>query len=393
MPKCVGMKKINIQAIVVRVVLGIFLGVFLIPISYAGDRVACNDSSMTIANCEDTAYCQWIKEETIDLGRGETETISAHCAITAEECWAINVEFSEEDTRKTECEDVTCHWDEKTKECTPELGYCEQHGVMTCWYVSGCTYTNGNCIPTGEASSQKAVSALTGVCHCKEESVANSEVGIWTGKCGLKKNDFWREDIPGSCVPPLSNKAVELFCNDNSALFSDYGKRQCRVALGHVMEAGGEKCLNKSELLYQQSLKDSDAREQRRIRDIACRGQISAFYPGATFSGGGLKAGAIVAHKHLTKSISHETSLKTLILSWTRFVLELVAILAVIAVVWAGILYITDLGDGSNQEKAKKILMFVAIGILVILGSYAIVNTLMTADFSDRVEIINSLHV
>ena len=103
-----------------------------------------------------------------------------------------------------------------------------------------------------------------------------------------------------------------------------------------------------------------------------------------------MRDGSVIAHEYLSRSISHQTDIKALIIGWVRFALELVAVLSVVAIVWAGILYITDMGDGGNQEKAKKILIWVTIGIIVIIGSYAIVNTLMGANFAG---IINPFYV
>lgn len=108
-------------------------------------------------------------------------------------------------------------------------------------------------------------------------------------------------------------------------------------------------------------------------------------YSGPTFNGPGLRAGARIAKVKLDNTISKERSLKNLIIKWSQFALSITATLAVIALIYAGILYITDMGNGSNQEKAKKILIYVAVGIIVIMGSYAIVNTLMKARFGAQV--------
>jgi hypothetical protein len=46
-------------------------------------------------------------------------------------------------------------------------------------------------------------------------------------------------------------------------------------------------------------------------------------------------------------------------------------------VIYGGFLYITS--QGEDTEKAKKVLMYAAIGIVIILISFALVNTLLTA--------------
>lgn len=102
-------------------------------------------------------------------------------------------------------------------------------------------------------------------------------------------------------------------------------------------------------------------------------------YEGPSFSGPGLKAGSRIAKSKIDNTISKEKSIKKLAIGWVNFALSLVAILAVIAVIYAGILYVTSMGDDGNKEKAKNIIIYVAAGILLIFGSYAIVKALLTA--------------
>ncbi len=101
------------------------------------------------------------------------------------------------------------------------------------------------------------------------------------------------------------------------------------------------------------------------------------------FSGPGLEKGAKIVKCRLDKGVSKEKDLKKLIASWSNFLMSITATLAVVALIWAGFLYITAGGEDGNMEKAKKIIIFVAIGIVLILGSYAIVNTVMKARFGE----------
>jgi hypothetical protein len=98
-------------------------------------------------------------------------------------------------------------------------------------------------------------------------------------------------------------------------------------------------------------------------------------------NGPGLKGGIRAVKRDLDDNVYQGKDLKSLIIGWTNFLLPIAALLAVVALVWAGFMYITDLGDGSRAESAKKILMYVAGGILLILASYAIVNTIIRATF------------
>ncbi|PID70433.1 hypothetical protein CSB37_01960 [bacterium DOLZORAL124_38_8] len=102
-------------------------------------------------------------------------------------------------------------------------------------------------------------------------------------------------------------------------------------------------------------------------------------YEGPSFSGPGLKAGSRIAKSKIDNTISKETSIKKLAIGWVNFALSLVAILAVIAIIYAGILYVTSMGDDGNKDKAKDIILYVAAGILLIFGSYAIVKALLSA--------------
>lgn len=106
-------------------------------------------------------------------------------------------------------------------------------------------------------------------------------------------------------------------------------------------------------------------------------------YAGPVFDGPGLFGGAELARRQLDNGISKETDLKRLVVQWTRFVLPIAAVIAVIAIIWAGILWITDFGDGARAEQGKKILMWTIGGILLILASYAIVSTIMRVGGKD----------
>jgi len=99
------------------------------------------------------------------------------------------------------------------------------------------------------------------------------------------------------------------------------------------------------------------------------------------FNGPGLRGGADKVGATIDNAVSKERDLKKLIIDWSNFLLSIAAIMAVVALVWAGFLYITAFGDDSRMETAKKIVIWVVGGILLILGAYAIVNTVMRAAF------------
>jgi hypothetical protein len=97
------------------------------------------------------------------------------------------------------------------------------------------------------------------------------------------------------------------------------------------------------------------------------------------FDGPGLKKGARMVRCELDENVSKEKNLPKLIIGWMKFLLSLTAILAVGALVFAGFMYVTAMGDESRTEIAKNVILYTVLGILLILGSYGIVNTLMQA--------------
>ncbi|MDH3324869.1 MAG: PKD domain-containing protein, partial [Candidatus Peregrinibacteria bacterium] len=77
-----------------------------------------------------------------------------------------------------------------------------------------------------------------------------------------------------------------------------------------------------------------------------------------------------------------ETSARSFILKVLNFVLSFLGIICVAAIIYAGFLYVTGATDEGNYEKAKKIIIYVVIGILVILVSYALVNVVINLEDS-----------
>ncbi len=73
----------------------------------------------------------------------------------------------------------------------------------------------------------------------------------------------------------------------------------------------------------------------------------------------------------------HTTSLRDFIQNVLNFLITFVGIIGIGAIIYAGYLYVMAGGDDGNIDKAKKIIIYVAIGILVISASYAIVNTVI----------------
>ena len=80
---------------------------------------------------------------------------------------------------------------------------------------------------------------------------------------------------------------------------------------------------------------------------------------------------------NVTGATGGEGSFRSILRTIINFALYFLGLVATIMVIYGGFLYITS--QGEDTEKAKKVLMYSAIGIIIILISFALVNTLLTA--------------
>jgi len=72
-------------------------------------------------------------------------------------------------------------------------------------------------------------------------------------------------------------------------------------------------------------------------------------------------------------------NLRTLILTIVNFFLLFLGLLSVLMIIYGGVLYITASGEQGKVDKGKKIIMYAIIGIIIILLSWALVNTILGA--------------
>ena len=75
----------------------------------------------------------------------------------------------------------------------------------------------------------------------------------------------------------------------------------------------------------------------------------------------------------------NEGDLKSLVQTILNFFLGFLGFVATLMVIYGGILYVTSAGNDENVGKAKKILLYAATGIVIILISFALVNTILGA--------------
>ena len=92
----------------------------------------------------------------------------------------------------------------------------------------------------------------------------------------------------------------------------------------------------------------------------------------SVYGGGGLLQGLSAAAG--LGGIVGASSITALIIKVITFILNLVLLLAVLAIIVAGIYLITSNGEEGQKDKAKKIIYYAIIGIIVVLLSRVIVT-------------------
>lgn len=75
--------------------------------------------------------------------------------------------------------------------------------------------------------------------------------------------------------------------------------------------------------------------------------------------------------------LTQATSAREFILNVVNFALAFLGLIAVVVIIYAGFLYVTAHGEDGQTGKAKKAIFGALIGIVLILGSFAIVNTII----------------
>lgn len=81
----------------------------------------------------------------------------------------------------------------------------------------------------------------------------------------------------------------------------------------------------------------------------------------------------------VSEATGGEGSIRRLVLRIINFFLGFLGILAVIMVIYGGVTYVTAAGAEDSVGNAKKIILYALVGIVIILLSFAIVNTILGA--------------
>jgi hypothetical protein len=80
---------------------------------------------------------------------------------------------------------------------------------------------------------------------------------------------------------------------------------------------------------------------------------------------------------NVSEATGGQGSARELIKTILNFFLGFLGLLAVIMIIFGGMLYVSAAGDQGKIDKGKKILMYAIMGIVIILLSFAIVNTIL----------------
>ena len=107
---------------------------------------------------------------------------------------------------------------------------------------------------------------------------------------------------------------------------------------------------------------------------VSLYGSLSALATGASaqvFNGSGLEGG--VNEAAAIEGPAHGT-IREVILSMLYTVLSFLALASVIMVIIAGIMMVMSGGKEETKERAKKIILYVIIGLIVVLFARAVVG-------------------
>ncbi|MBI5152505.1 hypothetical protein HZA39_03150 [Candidatus Peregrinibacteria bacterium] len=91
---------------------------------------------------------------------------------------------------------------------------------------------------------------------------------------------------------------------------------------------------------------------------------------------GGLQA---PSKEGYAEGLTQVSSARELIVKIVNFALGFLGLIAIVIIIYGGVRYVTSAGESEGVEKGKKSIMYAAIGLIIIISSYAIVNTILQA--------------
>ena len=86
------------------------------------------------------------------------------------------------------------------------------------------------------------------------------------------------------------------------------------------------------------------------------------------------------------EGITRVTTLREYAVNVTNFILGFLGLVGVLMVIYGGFMYLTAAGETDQMDKGKKSIMYAIIGILIVMASFAIVNTVIQAPTGEEKE-------
>lgn len=77
--------------------------------------------------------------------------------------------------------------------------------------------------------------------------------------------------------------------------------------------------------------------------------------------------------------LTQATDARTYILNVTNFFLGFLGLIAVLIVIYGGVLSVTSMGNPDGVNKGKKAITYAGIGLIIVMSSFALVNTILLA--------------
>lgn len=87
---------------------------------------------------------------------------------------------------------------------------------------------------------------------------------------------------------------------------------------------------------------------------------------------------------NISQATGGATSAKQLVLTIVNYFLYFLGLIATLMVIYGGILYVTAAGDTEKVDKGKKVISYALIGIIIILLSFALVNSVLGAGLGNE---------
>jgi PKD repeat protein len=92
---------------------------------------------------------------------------------------------------------------------------------------------------------------------------------------------------------------------------------------------------------------------------------------------------AVPSTEGYAPGLTQQTDLRSFILAVTNFALGFLGLLAVLIIIYGGVMTVASAGDPDKASIGKKTITYSAIGLIIVLGSFAIVNTILQAPGGD----------